>query len=97
MRAFSLNLAPHLVVQNSLSIFVGRLAYLCLAQITGMPFLSSSNYANHTITVRMVEKQYLVGPVVAVELADEALAGLGDGKELLLRDLGVLPMAALRI
>ena len=44
----------------------------------------------------MGEKQYLAVPVVAVEVTDEALIGLGDGKELL-GDLDVLPVAVLRI
>jgi len=40
----------------------------------------------------MGEQQHLAGPVVAVEVADEPLAGLGGGEELLLGDLGVLPV-----
>lgn len=39
-----------------------------------MPFLSASNYANHTIIVRMGEKQYLAAPVVAVENELEVVA-----------------------
>lgn len=53
---------------------------------------SASNSANHTRAVRMREPQHLAGPVVAVEVADEPLAGLGGGEELLLGDLGVLPV-----
>lgn len=36
---------------------------------------------------------HLAGPVVAVEVADEAVAGLGGGEELLLGDLPVLAVA----
>lgn len=39
-----------------------------------MPFLSASNYVNHTIIVRMGEKQYLAAPVVAVENELEVVA-----------------------
>jgi hypothetical protein len=39
-----------------------------------MPFLSASKYANHTIIVRMGEKQYLAAPVVAVENELEVVA-----------------------
>jgi hypothetical protein len=80
--------SPHLLVPNRLSTFAERLALVN----QGLPFLSASNCANHTTTVRMREKRHLAGPVVAVEVADEPLASLGDGEELLLGDLGVLPV-----
>lgn len=38
--------------------------------------------------------KYLAGPILTIEVTDNALASLNDGEEILLRaDLGVLPVA----